>query len=74
LNSAEESSSSSDSDVRGAAAPAAAPGRGALLCVALVDAFPPTTNVRVEKDRWRKVRLFVSALLAEPALNVFAGL
>jgi len=41
--------------------------------VALVNAFPPTANERVEKDRWRKVRLFVSAMLAEPAFNVFAG-
>lgn len=57
----------------GAAAPAAAQGGGALLWVALIDAFPPTTNVRVQKDRWRKVPLFVSALLAEPAFNVFAG-
>jgi len=44
-----------------------------LVCVALADAFPPTTNVVVEKDRWRNVRLFVSAMLAEPAFNVFAG-
>ena len=43
------------------------------MCVALVSTFPPTRNERVEKDRWRKVRLFVSALLAEPAFNVFAG-
>jgi len=41
--------------------------------VALVSAFPPTNNERVDKDRWRKVRLFVSAMLAEPAFNVFAG-
>ena len=43
------------------------------MCVTLVSAFPHTRTERVEKDRWRKVRLFVSALLAEPAFNVFAG-
>ena len=72
-DSEEDSSSSSDSDDGGVAAPAAPPRRGMLVCVALADAFPPTTNVVVEKDRWRKVRLFVSAMLAEPAFNVFAG-
>ena len=69
----EDSSSSSSSDDGGVAAPAAPPRRGMLVCVALADAFPPTTNVVVEKDRWRNVRLFVSAMLAEPAFNVFAG-
>ena len=67
-----ESSSSSDSEAAGDP-PAAAANRAALVCVAIVDAFPPTANERVEKDRWRKVRLFLSALLAEPAFNIFAG-
>jgi len=43
------------------------------VCVALVNAISPTTNERVQKDRWRQVRLSVSAMLAEPAFNVFAG-
>jgi len=68
----EESSSSSESS-DGDGAPVARAGRAALVCVVLADAFPPTANERVEKDRWRKVRLFVSALLAEPSFNVFAG-
>jgi len=43
------------------------------VCVAIVDACPPTANERVDKDRWRKARLFLSALLAEPAFNISAG-
>lgn len=37
------------------------------------DFFPPSENVHVHADRWRKVRLFFSAILSEPALNVFGG-
>jgi len=68
----EESSSSSDSEADGDTA-AAASIRAALVCVAIVDAFPSRANERVDKDRWRKVRLFLSALLAKPAFNIFAG-
>jgi len=54
----EESSSSSDSEADGDTA-AAASIRAALVCVAIVDAFPSRANERVDKDRWRKVRLFL---------------
>lgn len=37
------------------------------------DFFTPSNNPDVTADRWRKVRLFLSAFLAEPALNVFGG-
>lgn len=46
---------------------------GAVLCVALQEVFPQTENEDVAKSRWRKIRLFLSAVLAEPALNVFLG-
>jgi len=68
----EQSSSSSDSDADGDTA-AAASNSTARVCVAIVVACPPTANERVDKDRWRKARLFLSALLAEPAFNISAG-
>lgn len=45
----------------------------ARICVALAGIYPVTTDENVTKERWRKVRLFLSAFLAEPALNVFSG-
>lgn len=35
--------------------------------------FPPTDYADLELNRWRNVRVFVSASLAEPSLNVFNG-
>lgn len=43
----------------------------ARVCVALADTFPVTTDENETKVRWRKVGLFLSAFLAEPALNIF---
>lgn len=45
----------------------------ARVCVALAGMFPVTTDENVTKERWRKVRLFLSAFLAEPAINFFSG-
>lgn len=43
-----------------------------VLCEA-TNFFPPADDEDVNKDRWRKVRSFISGVLAEPALNVFSG-
>jgi len=44
-----------------------------LVCIAITSVFPETDDGDLELDRWRTVRVFVSAMLAEPALNVFNG-
>jgi len=43
------------------------------VCAAITSVFPETDDDDLARDRWRKVRVFVSAMLAEPALNVFNG-
>jgi len=35
--------------------------------------FPLTVDADLDLDRWSKVRVFGSALLAEPVLNMFNG-
>ncbi|OSX76449.1 hypothetical protein BU14_0190s0006 [Porphyra umbilicalis] len=54
----EENSSSSESS-DGDEEPVSRVGRAALVCNVLADALPSTANERVDKDRWRKVRLFL---------------
>ena len=51
----------------------AAPASSGFTCATVASVFPPTDDADLELDRWRKVRVFVSAFLAEPALNVFNG-
>ena len=43
------------------------------LCVAILSVLPETDDEDLELDRWRTVRIFISAFLAAPALNVFNG-
>jgi len=54
--------------------PAAAAARAAneILCIC-TNFFPETDDPDVDKDRWMTVRTFISAMLAEPVLNVFGG-
>ena len=40
----------------------------AAVCLLLSNIFPPTNNPSVDNDRWRKVRVFLSAMTAEPVL------
>jgi len=58
------SSSSSDSELGASAA---------AVCSLLTEIFPPTNDHNAEIDRWRKVRVFLAAMTAEPAFNVFGG-
>jgi len=58
------SSSSSDSELGASAA---------AVCSLLTEFFPPTSNPHVEIDRWRKVRIFLAAMTAEPVFNLFSG-
>jgi len=55
-----------------AAAPATIPTASALVCLC-TDFFPATDDPDIEKDRWMTVRTFISAMLAEPVINVFGG-
>jgi len=50
-----------------------APASSGSLCATVASVIPPTDDADLELDRWRKVLVFVSASLAEPALNVFNG-
>jgi len=50
-----------------------APASSGLFLTTVASVFPPTDDADLQLDRWRKVRVFVSAFLAEPALNVFNG-
>lgn len=52
--------------------PRPAPDPAGLLCET-TRFFEPSDDEDVDKDRWRKVRVFISAMLGEPALNVFGG-
>lgn len=45
----------------------------ARVNVALAGTIPVTTDENLIKERWRRVRLFLSAFLAEPALNDSSG-
>ena len=58
------SSSSSESELGTSAA---------AVCSLLTGFFPPTNNHNVEIDRWRKVRVFLAAMTAEPVFNLFSG-
>jgi len=51
----------------------AAPASSGFTFSTIASVFPPTDDSDLQLDRWRKVRVFVSAFLAEPALNVFNG-
>jgi len=51
----------------------AAPASSNFIFATVVSVFAPTDDADLELDRWRKVRVFVSAFLAEPALNMFNG-
>jgi len=51
----------------------AAPASSGFTFSTIASVFPPTDDADLQLDRWRKVRVFVSAFLAEPALNVFNG-
>jgi len=53
-------------------AAAAAPAANEILCIC-TNFFPETDDPDVDKDRWMTVRTFISAMLAEPVLNVFGG-
>ena len=53
-------------------AAAAAPAATEIVCIC-TDFFPPTDDPDVDKDRWMTVRTFISAMLAEPVLDVFGG-
>jgi len=53
-------------------AAAAAPAADEVVCIC-TDFFDATDDPDVEKDRWMVVRTFISAMLAEPVLNVFGG-
>jgi len=44
-----------------------------FIFATVASVFPPTDDADLELDRWRKVRVFVSAFLAEPVLNMFSG-
>lgn len=57
-------------DARPEPAPAAAAGDIVCLCT---DYFPVTDDPDVDTDRWMTVRTFISAMLAEPVLNIFGG-
>jgi len=50
----------------------AAPAADAIVCIC-TDVFPETGDPDVDKDRWMTARTFISAMLAEPVLNVFGG-
>jgi len=54
------------------AAPTAAPSASELVCV-LTGFFSPTNDPDIEKDRWMTLRTIISAMLAEPVINVFGG-
>jgi len=58
------SSSSSETELGASAA---------AVCSLLSDVFPPTNNPNVDIDRWRKVRVFLAAMTAEPVFNLFSG-
>jgi len=51
----------------------AAPASSGIVCATVASVIFPTDDADLELDRWRKVLVFVSASLAEPALNVFNG-
>jgi len=50
----------------------AAPAADEIVCIC-TDFFRETDDPDVDKDRWMTVRTFISAMLAEPVLNVFGG-
>ena len=49
----------------------AAPASSGFTLAAVLSVFPPNDDADLELDRRRKVRVFVSAFLAVPALNLF---
>ena len=51
----------------------AAPASSGFIFTTIASVFPPTGDADLQLNRSRKVRVFVSAFLAEPALNVFNG-
>jgi len=51
----------------------AAPASSGFTFSTIASVFPPTDDADLQLDRWRKARVFVSAFLAEPALNVVNG-
>jgi len=46
-----------------------APASGNVILTTVSPVFPPTDDADLHLDRWRKVRVFVSAFLTEPELK-----